>query len=88
MVNIYYDWGKNHYLIKIYQTEGINKIPINILKFDYDKVNEISDYDGNILILSSEKILSERFILLKNYKKRPLVYFVVNNFTNMLKRIY
>lgn len=56
-------------LIKLYQTAGINKIPINVLKFDYDKVNEISDYDGNILILSSEKIVSERFILLKKLQK-------------------
>ncbi|HGJ5856107.1 helix-turn-helix domain-containing protein [Arsenophonus nasoniae] len=72
VVNIYYDWGKDHHLIKLYQTAGINKIPINVLKFDYDKVNEISDYDGNILILSSEKIVSERFILLKKSQKEAI----------------
>lgn len=72
VVNIYYDWGKDHHLRKLYQTAGINKIPINVLKFDYDKVNEISDYDGNILILSSEKIVSERFILLKKSQKEAI----------------
>ncbi|HEE8952004.1 TPA: LysR family transcriptional regulator, partial [Providencia rettgeri] len=45
---------------------------VNILRFNYDEVDEIVDYDGNTLILSSEQVVSERFSLQKIIENSPL----------------
>ena len=56
----YYDWGKSQYLTALYQ--AANKIVhINMMRFSKDNFEEIPDYDGNTLILSSDKIISEKF---------------------------
>ncbi|CNC65873.1 LysR family transcriptional regulator [Yersinia intermedia] len=64
VINIYYDWGKSENLTKLYKEAEKNNIQANIIKFYYENIDEIGDYDGNSLILSSEKIASERFTLL------------------------
>ncbi len=65
VVNVYYDWGKDKRLITLYKAAEKNNIQVNIFRFSYDNIGEIGDYDGNTLILSSEKIDSERFSFLK-----------------------
>ena len=70
--NIYYDWGKESYLINLYQAAHKNNVQVNILRFNYDEVDEIIDYDGNTLILSSELVISERFSLQKKIESSPL----------------
>ncbi len=64
VINIYYDWGKSENLTQLYKIAEKNNIQANIIKFYYENIDEIGDYDGNSLILSSEKIASERFMLL------------------------
>lgn len=64
VINIYYDWGKSENLTKLYKVAEKNNIQANIIKFYYENIDDIGDYDGNSLILTSEKITSERFILL------------------------
>ncbi|HEQ1857132.1 TPA: LysR family transcriptional regulator [Providencia alcalifaciens] len=70
--NIYYDWGKENHLINLYQAAHKNNVQVNILRFNYDEVDEIVDYDGNTLILSSELVISERFSLQKKIENSPL----------------
>ncbi|AWS51769.1 MULTISPECIES: LysR family transcriptional regulator [Providencia] len=70
--NIYYDWGKENHLINLYQSAHQNNVQVNILRFNYDEVDEIVDYDGNTLILSSEQVVSERFSLQKIIENSPL----------------
>ncbi|QCJ69972.1 LysR family transcriptional regulator [Providencia heimbachae] len=70
--NIYYDWGKENHLINLYQAAHQNNVQVNILRFNYDEVDEIIDYDGNTLILSSELVISERFSLQKKIENSPL----------------
>ncbi|EPL6452968.1 MULTISPECIES: LysR family transcriptional regulator [Providencia] len=70
--NIYYDWGKENHLINLYQAAHKNNVQVNILRFNYDEVDEIVDYDGNTLILSSEQVVSERFSLQKKIENSPL----------------
>ncbi|WP_272578939.1 MULTISPECIES: LysR family transcriptional regulator [Providencia] len=70
--NIYYDWGKENHLINLYQSAHQNNVQVNILRFNYDEVDEIVDYDGNTLILSSEQVISERFSLQKIIENSPL----------------
>ncbi|MGG4607070.1 LysR family transcriptional regulator [Providencia sp. Me31A] len=70
--NIYYDWGKESHLINLYQAAHQNNVQVNILRFNYDEVDEIVDYDGNTLILSSEQVISERFSLQKKIENSPL----------------
>lgn len=65
VVNVYYDWGKDKNLITLYKAAEKNNIQVNIFRFSYDNIGEIGDYDGNTLILSSEKIDSERFSFMK-----------------------
>ncbi|EPZ8124667.1 LysR family transcriptional regulator YtxR [Yersinia enterocolitica] len=64
IINIYYDWGKSEKLTKLYRVAEKNNIQANIIKFHYENIDEIGDYDGNSLILSSEKVSSDRFMLL------------------------
>ncbi|WP_445497732.1 helix-turn-helix domain-containing protein [Photorhabdus sp. SF281] len=68
IVNIYYDWGKNKHLIYLYKAADRNSSQVNIFRFSYDNIEEIVDYDGNTLIMSSEKILSDRFSLIRKIK--------------------
>ncbi|HBO22951.1 MULTISPECIES: LysR family transcriptional regulator [unclassified Providencia] len=70
--NIYYDWGKENHLINLYQAAHQNNVQVNILRFNYDEVDEIIDYDGNTLILSSELVISERFSLQRKIENSPL----------------
>ena len=70
--NIYYDWGKENHLINLYQAAHQNNVQVNILRFNYDEVDEIIDYDGNTLILSSELVISERFSLQRKIGNSPL----------------
>lgn len=70
--NIYYDWGKEKFLISLYQSANKNNVQINILRFNYDEVDEIVDYDGNTVILSSQPIISERFSLQRKIKNASL----------------
>ncbi|MCG5292968.1 LysR family transcriptional regulator [Providencia rettgeri] len=70
--NIYYDWRKENHLINLYQSAHQNNVQVNILRFNYDEVDEIVDYDGNTLILSSEQVVSERFSLQKIIENSPL----------------
>ncbi|MEX5854259.1 LysR family transcriptional regulator [Providencia huaxiensis] len=70
--NIYYDWGKEGHLINLYQAAHLNNVQVNILRFNYDEVDEIVDYDGNTLILNSEEVVSERFSLQKKIENSPL----------------
>jgi hypothetical protein len=64
VINLYYDWGKSESLTKIYLMAEKNNIQANIIKFYYESIDDIGDYDGNSLILSSEIISSDRFMLL------------------------
>ncbi|EKT56248.1 LysR family transcriptional regulator [Providencia sneebia] len=70
--NIYYDWGKERLLINLYQAANKNNVQINILRFNYEEVDEIIDYDGNTIILSSQPVISERFSLQRKIEKAPL----------------
>lgn len=64
IINIYYDWGKSENLTQLYKIAEKNNIHANIIKFYYESIDEIGDYDGNSIFLTSEKIASERFMLL------------------------
>ncbi|EKN3344865.1 LysR family transcriptional regulator [Yersinia ruckeri] len=64
-VNIYYDWGKVDSLTKIWEAAEKNNIHASIIRFNHETVDDISDFDGNTLIISSEKILCDRFSLIK-----------------------
>lgn len=70
--NIYYDWGKDRHLINLYQAANQNNAQVNVLRFNYSDLDDIIDYDGNSLILSSEKVVSERFSLLKEIDQSSL----------------
>ncbi|WP_040690805.1 LysR family transcriptional regulator [Providencia burhodogranariea] len=70
--NIYYDWGKEKFLINLYQAANKNNVQINILRFNYEEVDEIFDYDGNTVILSSQPVISERFSLQRKIKNTSL----------------
>lgn len=70
--NIYYDWGKEKFLISLYQAANKNNVQINMLRFNYEEVDEIVDYDGNTVILSSQPIISERFSLQRKIKNASL----------------
>ncbi len=48
--------SKESHLINLYQSAHQNNVQVNILRFNYDEVDEIVDYDGNTLILSSEQL--------------------------------
>ena len=63
-IHVYYDWGKSQYLTQLYQAANKNYSHINIMRFSKESFDEIPDYDGNTLILSSEKIISEKFSLI------------------------
>lgn len=65
-VNIFYDWGKSKYIAALYRTAFKAGIQINIFRFHYDCIDEINDFEGNTLILSSEQVISERFTLLRH----------------------
>ncbi|WP_446469160.1 LysR family transcriptional regulator [Xenorhabdus stockiae] len=71
-VNIYYDWGKDRHLISLYKAADRNNAQVNILRFSYDNIDEIVDYEGNTIILSSEKILSDRFSLVRKIEGQNL----------------
>ncbi len=73
--NIYYDWGKENFLINLYQAANKNNVQINILRFNYEEVDEIVDYDGNTLILSSQPVVSERFSLQRKIENASLGIF-------------
>lgn len=64
VINIYYDWGKNESLTKLCKVAEKNNIQANVIKFYYENIDDIGDYDGNSLILSSEIIPSDKFMLL------------------------
>ncbi|ANI29151.1 LysR family transcriptional regulator [Yersinia entomophaga] len=64
-VNIYYDWGKVDSLTKIWEVAEKNNIHASIIRFCYEMIDDICDFDGNSLIISSEKILCDRFSLIK-----------------------
>jgi len=64
-VNIYYDWGKERILSEIFKVAETNNIHTNIFRLNSENINDIPDYYGNMLILTSEKIICERFSLLK-----------------------
>lgn len=63
-IHVYYDWGKSQYLTQLYQAANKNYSHINIMRFSRENFEEIPDYDGNTLILSSEEIISEKFSLI------------------------
>ncbi|WP_235410260.1 helix-turn-helix domain-containing protein, partial [Proteus terrae] len=71
-IHIYYDWGKSQYLTQFYQAANKNYSHINIMRFSKENFEEIPDYDGNTLILSSEKIISEKFSLLHKIENKYL----------------
>ncbi|MDR0218600.1 MAG: LysR family transcriptional regulator [Enterobacteriaceae bacterium] len=71
-VNIYYDWGKDRHLISLYKAADRNNAQVNILRFSYDNIDEIVDYEGNTIILSSEKIISDRFSLVRKIEGQNL----------------
>ncbi|CNK17435.1 LysR family transcriptional regulator [Yersinia enterocolitica] len=64
VINIYYDWGKSESLIKLCKVAEKNNIQANVIQFFYENIDDIGDYDGNSLILSSEIIPSDKFMLL------------------------
>lgn len=64
VINIYYDWGKSESLIKLCTVAEKNNIQANVIQFFYENIDDIGDYDGNSLILSSEIIPSDKFMLL------------------------
>ncbi len=70
--NIYYDWGKENFLVNLYQAANKNNVQINILRFNYEEVDEIVDYDGNTVILSSQPVISERFSLQRKIENASL----------------
>ncbi|SUC08390.1 LysR-family transcriptional regulator [Proteus mirabilis] len=43
-----------------------------MMRFSKDNFEEIPDYDGNTLILSSDKIISEKFSLIHQVKNKYL----------------
>lgn len=71
-IHVYYDWGKSQYLTQFYQAANKNYSHINIMRFSRENFEEIPDYDGNTLILSSEKIISEKFSLLHKIENKHL----------------
>lgn len=71
-IHVYYDWGKSQYLTQFYQAANKNYSHINIMRFSKENFDEIPDYDGNTLILSSEKIISERFSLIHKIDNKYL----------------
>ena len=82
IVNVYYDWGKDKSLMTLYKAAEKNNIQINIFRFSYDNISEISDYDGNTLILSSEKIDSEKFSFLKEMQGGEIGIWARKNIMN------
>ncbi|MDN0109725.1 LysR family transcriptional regulator [Yersinia mollaretii] len=64
VINIYYDWGKSESLIKLCKVAEKNNIQANVIQLFYENIDDIGDYDGNSLILSSEIIPSDKFMLL------------------------
>lgn len=71
-IHVYYDWGKSQYLTQFYQAANKNYSHINIMRFSKENFEEIPDYDGNTLILSSDKIISEKFSLLHKIENKYL----------------
>lgn len=71
-IYVYYDWGKSRYLTELYKAANNNHSHINIMRFSKENFEEISDYDGNTLILSSDKILSEKFSLIHKIENKVL----------------
>ncbi|MEQ5323903.1 LysR family transcriptional regulator [Proteus sp. fly-1008] len=71
-IHVYYDWGKSQYLTQLYQAANKNYSHINIMRFSKENFDEIPDYDGNTLILSSEKIISEKFSLIHKIDNKYL----------------
>lgn len=71
-IHVYYDWGKSQYLTQFYQAANKNYSHINIVRFSKENFDEIPDYDGNTLILSSEKIISEKFSLIHKIDNKYL----------------
>ncbi|MCE1718278.1 LysR family transcriptional regulator [Enterobacter hormaechei] len=94
VVNIYHDWGKKKHLISLYKAADRNNAQVNILRFSYDNIDEIVDYEGNTIILSSEKILSDRFSLVRKIDgpnlgiccRKELLDEVNGDFTQLLKK--
>ncbi|KPD02714.1 LysR family transcriptional regulator [Moellerella wisconsensis] len=70
--NIYYDWGKEGHLINLYHSASKHNTQVNIFRFNSQELDDIVDYDGNTLILSSEIVISERFSLLKQIEHNSL----------------
>lgn len=50
--------------MKLYRVVEKNNIQVNIIKFYYENIDEIGDYDGNLFIFLFEKVSSDRFMLL------------------------
>lgn len=71
-IHVYYDWGKSQYLTALYQAANKNCSHINMMRFSKDNFEEIPDYDGNTLVLSSDKIISEKFSLIHQVKNKYL----------------
>ncbi|MDA5497002.1 LysR family transcriptional regulator [Yersinia aleksiciae] len=64
VINIYYDWGKIDNITKLCKLAKNNNIITNVNKLFYENIDDIGDYYGNSLILSSEIIPSDKFVLL------------------------
>ncbi|MDL5166873.1 LysR family transcriptional regulator [Proteus faecis] len=90
-IHVYYDWGKSQYLTQFYQAANKNYSHINIMRFSRENFEEIPDYDGNTLILSSDKIISEKFSLLHKIENKYLGICcqktLVNGVNNNLDRL-
>lgn len=65
-INVFYDWGKSKYIDALYRAAFKAGVQINVFRFNYDCIDEINDFEGNTLLLSSEPVISERFALLRN----------------------
>ncbi|MDM3869457.1 LysR family transcriptional regulator, partial [Proteus faecis] len=82
---------KSQYLTQFYQAANKNYSHINIMRFSRENFEEIPDYDGNTLILSSDKIISEKFSLLHKIENKYLGICcqktLVNGVNNNLDRL-
>ncbi|MEQ4922179.1 helix-turn-helix domain-containing protein [Proteus hauseri] len=71
-IHVYYDWGKSCYLTELYKAANKNQSHINIMRYSKENFDEISDYDGNTLILSSDNIISEKFSMIHKIENKYL----------------
>ncbi|MEA9444240.1 LysR family transcriptional regulator [Candidatus Fukatsuia symbiotica] len=86
-VNIYYDWGKSKILSAIFKEAKRNNIEPNILGMNVENATDLPDYDGNIFIIKSEKIICDKFSLIREVQGFAIGVYAKKDIINKSKDV-